>query len=197
MKKFKIGDEVFYSSDLKWGTVTKNIPNNTHEYLCEVVLEPGITKIIPQGEIVHAVYDEKYNEEPVSTFMNGLRMPDILGSKGQFQCIVAVGGNEGDFIPHFHIFNSKEDFKSWHGGTCLMFRENRYFNHGKHSGVLTKSQLESIVKKLKSERKNGESWWEYLVSGWNLENPDSKVPLPEDLPMPDYNYKIIKRYKEE
>ena len=197
MKKFKIGDKIFYPNELKWGTITKNIPNNTHEYLCEVILESSSARIIPQEDLIHAEYDEKYNEEPVSTFMSGLRIPDIVGKKGQFRCIVAVGGNEGDYIPHFHVFNTKEDFISCHGGACLMFKENKYFNHNKHTGLLTKEQLESIVNKLKSERKNGETWWEYLVCGWNLENPDTKLPLPENLPMPNYDYKTIKRYKEE
>jgi len=37
--------------------------------------------------------------------------------------------------------------------------------------------------------------WEYLITLWNDNNENFKIP--EDLEMPEYNYKTIKRYREE
>lgn len=194
MKKFKIGDSIFYPNELRWGTVTKNIPNNSHEYLCEVVLEPGSTKIIPQEDLIHAEYDEKYNEEPVSTFMSALRIGDLIGKKKEPLGVIAVGGKEGNNIPHFHVFNSRSDADKWFGGACIMIKENRYFNHKNHEGILTKDQISAMVGCLNKVGKTGLTNWQTLIDAWNRENDDD---IPINLKMPDYDYKTIKRYKEE
>ncbi len=193
MKKFKIGDEVFSPTNREWGTILKNIPNNKCEYICEVVFTSGTTKIVQQSEVVHSLYDEKYGESSVATFMSALRIGDMIGDKNEPLGVIAVGSDEGLNIPHFHVFNSRADMKNWRDGACIMIKENRYFDHGKHNGTLTKAQISGMVKCLNKVGNSGLTNWQTLIDAWNRENDDD---IPINLPMPDYNYKTIKSYKE-
>lgn len=195
MRKFDIGDEIYYPNNDNFGIIKDLILNNQHEYLYDVIFKNG-SIIIPQDDIVHAIYNEKFNEEPVSTFKASIVLKPILDKKNKPVCIIAIGKNEGKNIPHFHVFDSNNDYIQWRGGTCLMFKDNRYFNHGKHNGVLSSKQLDAIVEKLKSFTiDNRMTYWQFLIKSWN-ETFGNEILLPDNLEMPEYNNGKIKLYKE-
>lgn len=113
---------------------------------------------------------------------------------GNCNLIIAVGGNEGT-IPHFHVFRKEEDLESWRNGACLFLTDNSYFDHSGNTETLTKDELAQVIGRLKETvKKRKISNWEYIVMLWNDNNPNYEIDY--DTPMPDYDYKTIKRYEE-
>lgn len=74
--------------------------------------------------------------------------------KGKHILIVAVGNNESRGVKHFHVFRSTKDLNAWKHGACLMFEENKYFDHKHNSETLTKDELEALISKLKEVPKD-------------------------------------------
>lgn len=124
------------------------------------------------------------------------RLPDIRVSK-KVKLIVVVGQNESGNIPHFHIFYNQRDREEWKRGACLMYEENKYFDHGKNDKTLKKDELDVLVEFLKEKYTGNDSVdrtnWEQIVIWWNDMNP--LFPIPNDIEMPEYNNGEILRYK--
>lgn len=117
--------------------------------------------------------------------------------KGKEILIVAVGADESRGEAHFHIFKSNNDFKAWKNGACLLFKDNRYFDHDTHIDTLSKDEMNALVACLKSKPAEGligNSYWQYLINLWNSNNFEFRIDL--NTPMPNYDYKTITRYKE-
>ena len=73
---------------------------------------------------------ELLNEGSINLNKNRLDIKDVT--------MVIVHMNEGDNIPHFHIKrNGKHD-------CCIMFNENRYFNHGANNSLLTAKEAKEL-----------------------------------------------------
>ena len=108
-----------------------------------------------------------------------------LYSKGNL--IIAVGVDESIDEPHFHVFRSETDFKSWKNGASLLFKENKYINHGKNMEILTRDELNDLGKQLQSKPLPGlwgDSNWQWLICLWNANNYKSCIDL--NIPMPEY-----------
>ena len=113
---------------------------------------------------------------------------------GRCKLIVAVGRNERN-IAHFHVFRNNEDLQKWRNGACLYFTKNKYYDHSNNTETLTRDELKELVQILKSPHKDLEvTNWKYLVALWNDNN--DRYEVPDDTPMPNYDYKTIIRYKE-
>jgi hypothetical protein len=124
------------------------------------------------------------------------RIPGELrvGKKGIL--IVAMGANEDRGEAHFHIFRNKNDWKAWKNGACLLFKENKYFDHANNRETLTRDEMKTLVECLKSKPADdlpGDTYWQFLIYLWNQNNYDFRINI--DTPMPDYNYDTITRYK--
>lgn len=87
-------------------------------------------------------------------------------------------------IPHFHILDAETRGQKFH--TCISIESPEYFHHTGKEDYLNSSMRKELVRFLKDKSKNKRfsSNWEYLVSMWNDNN--SKINVPEDIPMPDY-----------
>lgn len=87
-------------------------------------------------------------------------------------------------IPHFNIWDAETRGQKFH--TCIRIESPEYFHHTGKEDYLNSSMRKELVRFLKSKSKNKRfsSNWEYLVSMWNDNN--SKMNVPEDIPMPDY-----------
>lgn len=124
------------------------------------------------------------------------RIPGELkvGKKGIL--IIAMGANEDRGEAHFHVFRSKKDWKAWKNGACLLFNENKYFDHADNRETLTRDEMKTLVECLKSKPADGlpgKSYWQFLIYLWNGNNYNFMIDI--DTPMPDYNYDTITRYK--
>lgn len=123
------------------------------------------------------------------------RLPDDIQVDKHKILIVAVGSDELNGIPHFHVFRSDKDKKTWSNGACIMFKHNTYFDHKHNQETLSEDELNTLVKVLHQQYLElNISNWKYLISLWNSNNYRYKIPY--DLPIPDYNYNTISRYKE-
>ena len=108
---------------------------------------------------------------------------------GRCKLIVAVGADERN-IAHFHVFRSENDLRAWKNGACLYFTENKYYDHSDNAETLTKDELKELSFILKAQYKHfGITNWQHLVGLWNDNN--DRYEIPEDTPMPDYDYKTI------
>lgn len=110
--------------------------------------------------------------------------------------IVAMGANESRGEAHFHVYRSEKDLKAWKNGACLMFKENKYFDHADNKETLTRDEMKTLMECLKSRPSDtlpGKSYWQYLIYLWNGNNSDFEIDI--DTPMPDYDYDTITRYK--
>lgn len=144
------------------------------------------------GDLMDCDVDEAFFE------MAG-RIPGELKvyKKGGDILIIAVGADETRGEAHFHVFRSKKDLRAWKNGACLMFKENKYFDHGDNRETLTKDELNTMINCLNSkpaEGLPGETYWQYLIYLWNGNNYDFSIGT--NIPMPDYDYETITRYKE-
>ena len=120
-----------------------------------------------------------------------------VDEKEQEIMILAVGGDETGGVAHFHVFRSEKDLRAWKNGACIMFKENKYFDHGDNSETLTKDEMSAMVKCLKSVPDTnlpGSTYWQYLIYLWNGNNFDYSIDI--NTPMPDYDYRTIERYSE-
>lgn len=115
--------------------------------------------------------------------------------KGKKVLLVAVGANETRGVAHFHVFRNSIDLRNWKNGACLMFTENKYFDHTNNTETLDKDEIGSLVKKLKevAPDMNGLTWWNFIVQLWNFNNENWSIPAK--VKMPDYDYKTITRFK--
>ena len=120
-----------------------------------------------------------------------------VDEKEQEIMILAVGGDETGGVAHFHVFRSEKDLRAWKNGACIMFEEVKYFDHGDNSETLTKDEMSAMVKCLKSKpdiNYLGDNYWQFIINLWNANNSDWVIDI--NTPMPDYDYRTIKRYKE-
>lgn len=81
---------------------------------------------------------------------------------GEGNSIIAIGVDESICEAHFHVFRNEVDFKAWKSGVCLLFKDNKYVNHGKNTEVLTRDELEAMVECLKSKPEkdiSGNTYW--------------------------------------
>ena len=78
-----------------------------------------------------------------------------------------------------------------------MFTENRYFDHGsRNCEFLTKYEINALNMKLKPIHKEYKiAYWRFIIDLWNASMPNYQIP--KDLPITTYDYKTIKKYKEE
>lgn len=136
------------------------------------------------------VFTEKTNLLDYSYYyeMAG-RIPGELrvGKKGIL--IVAMGANEDRGEAHFHIFRNKNDWKAWKNGACLLFKENKYFDHANNRETLTRDEMKTLVECLKSKPADdllGNTYWQFLINLCNQNNYDFRINI--DTPMPDYNF---------
>jgi hypothetical protein len=125
-------------------------------------------------------------------------LPEIkVDPKGKHILIVAVGSDETRGLPHFHVFRSLEDKKKWRNGACLIFNQNRYFDHDGNNETLTRDELRilDIVLQEKPEKNRlGKNNWQFLLNCWNSSMPDWELDI--NTPIMHYDYKTITRYKE-
>lgn len=99
---------------------------------------------------------ELLNEGSINLNRNPLGIKDVS--------MIIVHNNEGDNIPHFHIKrNGKHD-------CCIMFNENRYFNHGVNNGTLTSKEMKELDKWLRKVNfgdKLNQTNFQILCDFWN------------------------------
>lgn len=124
------------------------------------------------------------------------RIPDDLKVGKNDILIVAMGANENRGEAHFHVYRNKKDLKAWKNGACLLFKDNKYFDHGNNRETLTKDELNALMECLKSkpaEGLPGRTYWEYLIYLWNSNNYNFKIA--PNIPIQNYDYNTITRYK--
>lgn len=151
----------------------------------------------PKDEPLHKGSGEQSTSDEPFFEMAGRIPEDIkVKTKGNKILIVAVGNDENIGVSHFHVFRSTNDLKAWSNGACLMFTENKYFDHEKNSETLTADELDAVVAKLKEKPNNeylpGKTYWEYIVGLWNGGNYYWNIPL--NTPMTTYDYNTITRH---
>ena len=134
------------------------------------------------------VFTEKTNLLDYSYYyeMAG-RIPGELRVGKNGILIVDMGSNEDRREAHFHIFRNKNDWKAWKNGACLLFKENKYFDHANNRETLTRDEMKTLVECLKSKPKKnfpGETYWQYLIYLWNGNNSDFELDINN--PMPNY-----------
>lgn len=99
---------------------------------------------------------EMLNEGSINLNKNPLKIKDLS--------MVIVHSNEGDNIPHFHIKrNGKHD-------CCIMFNEDRYFNHGVNNSTLTSKEVKELDNWLRKPNANNKfnlTNFQVLCDLWN------------------------------
>lgn len=198
--KYKPGDLVSISKGEYRGKyahvegIRLNIPDERGNYPVHYVLK--LFDDENQAEIFLTENFITYEGHFRSLYEMAGRLPGEIKVDKRHKLIVAVGADENMGEKHFHVFRNDIDRIKWRNSACLLFEENRYFDHSRHSEVLTKDELQALVDHLKKKHiKHNMTNWEYLITLWNDNNENFKIP--EDLEMSEYNYKTIKRYREE
>jgi len=122
-------------------------------------------------------------------------MAQIIVPSKEMLLTLGIFINEGS-IAHFHFYKRRGVPSKGTGGGCLMFLENKYFNHDTHTEVLKPKELKTLVEFLKSPYEDIPSItvWKYLVTLWNSNNPTYRID--PNTPIPAEEYKDIKLYKE-
>lgn len=150
-----------------------------------------------QDDIIKNTYGKDFDVMKIEIDEAFVEMAGRLprDQSGKCNLVVAVGDRERK-IAHFHVFRSENDKEIWKNGACLFFTENRYYDHSGNTETLTKDELRDLIDLLKKPYKRNRSItnWQQLVYLWNDNN--DRYEIPDDTPMPDYNYKTITRYKE-
>ena len=115
----------------------------------------------------------------LSTKQNLTEMARIGFTDDGFE--VYVNTDDGGNIPHFH-YRTKG---TWEFHSCIKIEKAQYFEHeGKESKLNTK-QKKQLVKFLNGiDKEDNRTYWETIISEWNRNNSDKKVP--KDLKMPNY-----------
>lgn len=189
-----IGDEVFVINKRIFG----NISSMGNDEFGIFIEGPGGGMVLSKRDGFVPTDKTKLDrdEPPLTTYKMAGRIPGMIMVDGKPGLIVAIGDSERN-VQHFHVFSSDNDLHGWRNGACLMFTDNRYFDHSnRNNETLTKHEINALKMKLKSKRKDADmTYWDWIIRLWNDNNP--LYPLPLDTPMPDYDYKTIKRYKEE
>lgn len=191
INKLNVGDEVYMLKRQEFGTIFQ-----IDESVYYITNEDNKNSTCERSEIIPTNFDLVEKDEPnLTTLMMAGRIPGKLIVDNKPSLIVVVGSDERN-VPHFHIFRSDKDFRSWSNGACLMFTENRYFDHGsRNKETLSKYELTAINMKLKSIYKEyNVTYWKHLINCWNASNSD--YPIPNDLPITKYDFKTIKKYKD-
>lgn len=191
MAKFNIGDEVYVIESGVFGELAEidgmdYIVDYTNGTYCCIEED-----LVPVDESKLAA-----NDTHLLIYTMAGRIPGKLIVDGKPSLIVAVGSNERS-VPHFHVFRDDQDLRRWDHAACIMYKENRYFDHNDRSNeTLNKHEITALKMKLKQKREDTPSltYWDWIVRLWNDSNPNYKLPI--DLKMPDYNYDTIKSYKE-
>ena len=180
-----------------------NEPSNQNMVFIESVYNSDKQTYV-EGIINRMIHSEMYTEgvDPMDyAYLQEMagRIPGNIkvDKKGKRILIVAVGDRENRGEPHFHVYRNAKDWQNWRNSACLLFKYNRYFDHGYHRETLDDDELTALVYYLRTKPEKGllgETYWQYLISLWNMNQPNFKLDL--NLPMPDYDYDTIKRYKE-
>lgn len=102
--------------------------------------------------------------------------------------MIHVFGKEG-YIQHFHI--SMKDGRK----TCLQFKENAYFLHGKYKDTLTNKELDKIKEMLQqpSDDIPNITNWQMCIVLWNRNNNFKGKVLELGLKMPNYHNPKIEK----
>ena len=170
---------------------------NWEEYFTELCNNEMYDSIYMEGvknHMIEAGIDLTVNNPKDYIYFQEMAGRISKDKTGKCNLIIAVGDGERT-VPHFHVFRSEEDLHKWRNGACLFFTKNRYYDHSGNTETLTKKELEQVVARLKEiHPKLKVLNWEYLVSLWNDNN--DRYEIPDDTPMPDYDYKTITRYKD-
>ena len=96
--------------------------------------------------------------------------------------IIYVRSNEGDSIPHFHIVDKQTLGSKFH--TCVKIETAEYFHHTGKEDVLNSKQRKRFVDFLNSLTPLENTYWEFLLLTWNINNSNRKVSISQK--MPDY-----------
>ena len=193
---YKEGTEVYLTDPGIFCTIIKEA--GKYDTKCIVKdNETGISYNCIEEYLVPTNYNliEKGNPG-ILTFTMAGRIPGKIFVDKKPKLIVAVGDNERN-VAHFHVFRSDKDLRSWNNGSCIMFTENRYFDHGKRNKeILTRHELNALKMKLKSTYEEfNMTFWKWIIILWNNNNPNYSINT--DLKMPEYDYDTIKNYKED
>lgn len=133
-----------------------------------------------------APYDEAFFEM-AGRIPGEVKIPNKPKKPG---LIIAVGADENRGEAHFHVYRNKVDWRAWKNGACLLFKDNKYFDHGNNRETLDRDELFAVVTKLKETHKVlGVSNWKYLITLWNDNN--GRFVIYHNVPMPDYNYDMM------
>lgn len=205
MNKFNIGDQVkilghikqtgiigiIESIDVESNVAPMYSIKDNNGYCIKNISENILEKV--EMNIFEKVMFEQEQSNSEAFFEMSGRLP--RDPSGRCKLVIAVGGREKN-IAHFHVFRSEEDKEAWKNGACFFFTENRYYDHRDNAETLTEDELEELVELLKKpyKRNNSITNWQQLVYLWNDNN--DRYEIPDDTPMPNYDYKTIERYKE-
>lgn len=96
--------------------------------------------------------------------------------------IIYVRSNEGGNIPHFHIVDKQTLGSKFH--TCVKIENATYFHHTGKEDVLNSKQRKRLVDFLNSMTPLENTYWEFLLLTWNINNSNRKVNINQK--MPDY-----------
>jgi len=201
-----IGDTTFVEITLPVGETTKIVGFNMSGSLDTYDESEKVTKFY-QSINVGRLSDILESILPDVDDLRGMRIEYIremagripgltqLPGKSKREGLIIAMGDQERSLQHFHVFRNDLDKQNWRNGACLLFKENRYYDHGRNTATLDEDELISVVNKLKDQHPSLKiSNWKYLAILWNDNNHG--FPLDPNLPMPDYDYATIKRYKE-
>lgn len=115
---------------------------------------------------------------------NKLKMPKYS------ECVVYVYNNEGNNVPHFHLFE-KNSSKDPNTSCAIMIADNKYFSHNAYKGTLNSKQCR-VLNDWMNQFYPGEDVnnWTRIKNAWNAgASADHMVTATQP------NYSFIKAYK--
>ena len=123
----------------------------------------------------------------------------VYKKKGNNNFYLYIGDPDNGYIPHIHIFRTKEDMQAWRNGITIMILKAAYFDHGNNNMLFkTKKECQAVVDRLKGTVDMEDpfvpvtksmTYWEYAIAVWNKcnrEYPDKIIRedrIPKDMPV--------------
>ena len=172
---------------------------NTEKLFPVMILESNLEKI-ESNIFEQSLMDFQSSlEDDEAFFEMAGRIPGevkIPGKPKDPGLIIAVGSDENKGEAHFHVFRNKIDWKQWKNGACLLFKDNKYFDHGNNRETLEEDELTAVIECLNNKPEPdlpGNNNWQYLIYLWNGNNYNWKIDITT--PIQKYDYETITRYK--
>lgn len=191
MNEFNIGDDVFVTDILAFGTISGYCFSKY-----KITLEKNKRSIYRSADKIvpghfNTFDDVRHSHEFPGFFINGDELIRWIPCNNRYiQFPKALPG----IPPHVNIYVTEQDYLNGTGASLSLI-DNVYYYHDRMRKALSREDFEWLMSIFNSSNNDNIRWkplhatgYELSVIGWNAQLPKQMVLCPS---IPDYNYDTI------